>query len=74
MSVGWHSSNESVATVSPGGLVRALGDGQVTIVAVWGVYRASARVAVAGPMKKHETPPVCQQAVMRPGHGKEVGC
>ena len=41
----WHSSDEKVATVS-GGLVRAVGDGQTQIVAVWGGTQAQAILRV----------------------------
>jgi Bacterial Ig-like domain (group 2) len=57
--VSWHSSDESVATVSSGGLVRGLSGGQARIVATRGRYQASALVTVTGPMKKHEGPQVC---------------
>jgi hypothetical protein len=66
--VAWHSSNETVAAVSAGGLVRGIGVGRTTIVAVWGGYQASANIAVVGPMKKHDNPPVCQQATSGAGH------
>jgi hypothetical protein len=49
----WHSTNESVATVS-GGLVRAVGVGQTRIVAAWGGYQASALLNVVGSGKKPE--------------------
>jgi hypothetical protein len=55
----WQSSNESVATVSPRGLVRGISGGQATITASWGGYQASALVTVNGPMKKHDGAPVC---------------
>lgn len=68
--VSWHSSNESVATVSPSGLVRGLGGGQARIVATRGGYQASALVTVTGPMKKHEGPQVCVRRA--PSAGQEL--
>jgi uncharacterized protein YjdB len=47
----WYSSDENVATVS-GGLVRAVGDGQAQIVAVWGGSQAHAVIRVVGSAKK----------------------
>ena len=47
----WHSTNESVATVS-GGLVRTVGVGQTRIVASWGGLQASALLTVVGSGKK----------------------
>ena len=47
----WYSSDENVATVS-GGLVRAVGDGQARIVAVWGGTQAHAIVRVTDSGKK----------------------
>jgi hypothetical protein len=64
-SVAWFSTDETVATVSPGGLVRGVGTGQARIIAVLGPYRASASITVVGGMKKHEAPTVCLQRIPR---------
>jgi len=72
-SAGWHSSDESVATVS-GGLVRAVGGGQARIVAVLGGYQASAIVHVEGPSKKHEDALPCFKRVYRAGQRLMVQC
>jgi uncharacterized protein YjdB len=47
----WYSSDENVATVS-GGLVRAVGDGQARIVAIWGGSQAHAVIHVTDSGKK----------------------
>jgi hypothetical protein len=58
----WHSADESVASVSPGGLVRGVSSGQTLIVATWGGYQSSALVTVvARPMKKHDGSLVCMK-------------
>ena len=49
----WHSSDETVATVS-NGLVRGVSGGRSRIFASRGGYQASALVTVAGPAKKHD--------------------
>jgi len=57
----WHSADESVASVSRGGLVRGVASGQTRIVAYWGGYQATALVTVSAPMKKHDGNPVCMK-------------
>lgn len=59
VSVTWFSTDETVAIVSPGGLVRAIRGGQARIVAVLGLYRANTAITVVGLMKKHQAPLVC---------------
>jgi large repetitive protein len=55
----WYSSDEAVATVLPGGLVRGVRGGQARIVAVWAGYQASALITVVGAWKKDDSPAVC---------------
>jgi hypothetical protein len=55
----WYSSNEAVATVLPGGLVRGISRGEARIVAVWAGYQASALVTVLKGWKPDDGPPVC---------------
>ena len=74
VSVAWRSSNESVATVSPSGLVRGVSGGEASITASWGGYQASALVTVAGPMKKHGDPTVCMTQVPRGDRQLTSGC
>jgi hypothetical protein len=64
--VAWYSSDQSVASVSPNGLVRAIRGGEAAIVASWGTYSATALVTVAGPMKKNEDPLVCLKRIPAP--------
>jgi hypothetical protein len=59
--IAWSSSSEQVATVSPTGMVSAHSGGEAVIQAVSGVYRATARVTVVGPMKKHDGEVVCMK-------------
>jgi uncharacterized protein YjdB len=61
----WHSADESVASVSPGGLVRGVTSGQTRIVATWGGYQASALVTVVAPMRKHDGQLVCMKRTIR---------
>jgi hypothetical protein len=63
--VSWRSSDESVATVSPNGLVRGVSGGQARIIATSGVYQASAVVTVTGSIEKHEGPAVCLERIPR---------
>jgi Bacterial Ig-like domain (group 2) len=64
-SVTWHSSDESVASVSSNGMVLGVTGGQARIVATWGGYQASALVSVVGSMKKHDGPAVCLKRTTR---------
>ena len=57
--VAWESSDPSIASVTPSGVVRGVSGGQARIVAFSGGYRVSALVTVTGAMKKHEDPTVC---------------
>ena len=69
----WHSSDESVATVS-GGIVQGVAGGQARIVATWGGFQASAIVRVVGPSKKHEEALPCLERTVRAGQLlKQVG-
>jgi Bacterial Ig-like domain (group 2) len=61
----WQSADESVASVSPGGLVRAVTSGKTRIVASWAGYQATALVTVMAPMKKHDGHPVCIKRTIR---------
>jgi hypothetical protein len=61
----WHSADESVASVSPSGMVRGVTGGQTRIVAIWGRYQASGLVTVVGPMKKHDGRAVCMKRTTR---------
>ena len=67
----WYSTDEAVATVLPGGLVRGIRGGQASIVAVWAGYQASALITVMGAWKKDDSPTVCQKrlpsAQLHPG-------
>jgi hypothetical protein len=71
-SVSWHSSNESVATVSPSGVVRGVSGGQARIVASRGGYQASALVTVTGAMKKHDGSLVCLRRAPSAEHGQSL--
>ena len=61
----WHSADESVASVSPGGLVRGVTSGQTRIVVTWAGYQASALVTVIAPMRKHDGQLVCMKRTIR---------
>jgi hypothetical protein len=70
----WHSSNESVATVSQSGLVRGVSDGQARIVAIRGSEQASALVTVTGPRKKQPDPIVCVKRLPSAGQLRSPQC
>ena len=73
-SVAWHSSDESIATVSRHGLVRGVSAGQAQIVATWGAYQAFAVVTVIGPWIKHPDPTVCLKRDPADGQLRAPGC
>lgn len=70
----WHSSDESVATVSQSGLVRGVSGGQARIVAIRGSEQASALVTVTGPRKKQPVPPVCLKRLPSAGQLSSPQC
>jgi hypothetical protein len=70
----WHSSNESVATVSQSGLVRGISGGQARIVAIRGSEQASALVTVTGPRKKQPDPIVCVKRLPSAGQLRSPQC
>ena len=59
VSVSWFSSDESVATVDAGGLVRGVNAGTAQITAAAGFARSSATIRVIGMRKKVDEPLPC---------------
>lgn len=74
VSVAWFSTDETVATVTPGGVVHGVSGGQARIIAVLGPYRASASITVVSAMKKHEAPTVCLKRIPRADRSLTLRC
>lgn len=62
----WESSDPSVATVDPAGVVEAAGAGHATITAATGSVSGTARVTVPGPVPFDATPPPADPTPVSP--------